>query len=448
MKHYVLNPTKNHTARFKTWYDYLIDLDNQVWSLYDYLTFINPNYLVFNESDTEVADGGVYYSNRELEQLHLIQPVYFNISGKYEKGIIIFPGQLPFHRGIVNNFSEYNKDYTLLCWFGYEDVFGSESGWGEFGAEFHTSAIVDDGEVLVPANSWVINYNEFIDKGKLMKGFGFTDADNNVYKILTTSKLRLLDVDATPNASGEYSTSDVVGLSTGQLRLISGRDIIWSSEGLLFEPEAVENAEVSPIMIFPEAYTVLSLIAPSRGLDNNQNPEKQNPNNFFLGSLSASAAVYRITSSIYAGTTYHSTWRYYPPDDSTGSDLLFNFISPRSYLKTNLTSWNALTGSTSSFQQISTNVEGDTRLIYIGNGLSVNGTPVSQIWTQFDPIGSEFVHMTTGLSNDVMIEPIEVEQEVQKTSTTNLAGEGVAMYTINVKNYKASLFNNIKWFLW
>jgi hypothetical protein len=60
-------------------------------------------------------------------------------------------------------------------------------------------------------------------------------------------------------------------------------------------------------MIFPEAYTVLSLIAPSRGLNNNQNPEKQNPNNFFLGSLSASAAVYRITSSIYAGTTYYST---------------------------------------------------------------------------------------------------------------------------------------------
>jgi hypothetical protein len=55
--------------------------------------------------------------------------------------------------------------------------------------------------------------------------------------------------------------------------------------------------------------------------------------------------------------------------------------------------------------------------------------------------------MTTGLSNDIMIEPIEVEQEVQKTSTTNLAGEGVAMYTINIKNYKASLFNNIKWFL-
>jgi hypothetical protein len=71
--------------------------------------------LVFNESDTEIADGGVYYSNRELEQLHLIQPVYFNVNDQYKKGIIVFPGQLPFHRGIVNNFSEYDKDYTLLC---------------------------------------------------------------------------------------------------------------------------------------------------------------------------------------------------------------------------------------------------------------------------------------------------------------------------------------------
>lgn len=450
MKHFVLNPTKNNTPRFRAWYDYLIDLDNQIWSLYDYLTFINPNYLVLNESDVEIQNSGVYYSNAELEQLHLIQPVYFEIqpNEEYYKGIIIFPSHLPFHWGVVNNFSEYHKDYTLLCWFSYDDVFNAESGWGSFGTSFQEAAIVKDGKTLVPAKSWVVKYQKFLDQGKIMTGFGFTDVDKKNYKIQSTTELRLLDADATPDRNGNYSSSDVVRLSEGQLRLISGKDIIWSSDGLLFEPEAVENTGVSPIMIFPEAYTILSLIAPSTGVNDGRNVEKQKPENFFLGSLSANAAIYRITSSITTGNSYQSSWQYYPPDDATGADLLFNFIPPRSYFKQNLTNWNALTDNSSSFQQISTNLTSNQRLVYIGNGLSVNGQTISQVWTQFDPINSEFVMMNDNDNNTINIEPIEVQFEEQKTSTTNLAGERVAMYTINVKNYKTSLFNYIKWFLW
>lgn len=449
MKHYVLNPTGAGTPRYHSWYDYLIELDNQVWSLYDYLVFINPNYLVFNETDVNTTNAGVYYSNQELEKLHLVQPVYFKKSNsEYHKGIIIFPSHLPFHCGLVNNFSEYERDYTILCWFSYDDVFNSSDGWGSFGAEFVTHAIWDRAhkERLVPANSWVIDYDTFIEKGKLMTGFGLTDVDNNTHKIPSATELRLVDVDAAL-VNGDYPSSAVVSLTKGQLRLVSGRDVIWSESGLNIEPQAVENAGVSQIMIFPEAYTVLSLVAPSYGKNDGHHIEKQKPINFFLGTLSASAAIYQIVSSVATGSTYYSAWKYYPPSKSTGADLLFNFIPPRSYLKQNLTNWNALTGSSSSFQQISTNLENNRRIIYIGNGLSVNNVAASQVWTQHDPINSEFVYMTSG-TNTIGIEPIEVEYEVQKTSTTNLAGEGVAMYTIDVKNYKTSLFNNIKWFVW
>lgn len=457
MKHFVLNPTKTNTPRFRAWYDYLIDLDNQIWSLYDYLAFINPNYIVLNESDVEVKDSGVYYSNAELEKLHLIQPVYFEIQPEeeYYKGIIIFPSHLPFHWGIVNNFSEYHKDYTILCWFSYDDVFNAESGWGMFGTRFITEDIraggQSAGKILVPANSWVVNYESFIEYGRLMTGFGLTDVDNTNYKITLSEDLfniRLVDVDAQPNSDGEYNVSDVVYLTRHQLRMVSGKDVIWSVDGIPFEPQPVENTGASPIMVFPEAYTILSLITPSTGVNDGCNVEKQKPENFFLGSLSASAAIYRIISSVTTSDSYQSSWQYYPPDDATGSDLLFNFTPPRSYLKRTLTNWNDLTGSANSFQQISTNLANNNRLIYIGNGLSVNNQTRSQVWTQFDPLNSEFVMMSDSDSNTINIEPIEVQFEEQKTSTTNLAGEGVAMYTINVKNYQASLFNNIKWFLW
>ena len=451
MKHFVLNPTKTNTPRFRSWYDYIIDLDNQTWSLYDYLVFINPNYIVLNESDTEIQNGGVYYSNAELEKLHLIQPVYFEIkpNEEYHRGIIVFPSHLPFHWGIVNNFSEYDKDYTLLCWFSYEDVFNSLNGWGSFGTRFTTEAIKhhSEDETLVPKNSWVVDYETFINYGRLMTGFGLTDADENTYKISLSEdlyNLRLVDVEAQLNGNNEYNNSDVVLLTRHQLCITDE-----GKEGLhlLLEPRLVDNSSTL-IMRFPEAYTILSLIAPSMGVNNSFNIEKQKPENFFLGSLSANAAIYRITSSIATSNSYQSSWQYYPPDDATGSDLLFNFIPPRSYLKRSLTNWNDLTGSASSFQQISTNLIDSRRYIYIGNGLSVNNKTVSQVWTQFDPISSEFVLMDNSSGNTINIEPIEVQFEEQKTFTTNLAGEGVAQYTINIKNYKASLFNSIKWFLW
>jgi hypothetical protein len=114
---------------------------------------------VFNETDVNTTNAGVYYSNQELEKLHLIQPVYFKKpngdKNEYHKGIIIFPSHLPFHCGLVNNFSEYEKDYTILCWFSYDDVFNSSDGWGSFGAEFITHSIIDreTHKRLVPPNS-------------------------------------------------------------------------------------------------------------------------------------------------------------------------------------------------------------------------------------------------------------------------------------------------------
>jgi hypothetical protein len=68
----------------------------------------------------------------------------------------------------------------------------------------------------------------------------------------------------------------------------------------------VDNTGVSQIMIFPEAYTVISLVAPSYGKNDSHHIEKQKPTNFFLGTLSASAAIYQIISSVATGSSYYS----------------------------------------------------------------------------------------------------------------------------------------------
>jgi hypothetical protein len=64
-----------------------------------------------------------------------------------------------------------------------------------------------------------------MDNGKLMTGFGFTDVENNTHKIPSATELRLVDVNAAL-VGGEYPSSAVVGIATGQLRLVSGRDVI------------------------------------------------------------------------------------------------------------------------------------------------------------------------------------------------------------------------------
>lgn len=133
MKNYTILPLyKKNEQRFINtyiyWYkQYIITLDNEIWSLIDYLYQFNPNYLIFNQKEDSNIN---YYTTEELLKLNLLrfkETLLLDSNGENlvdsngqpltaTSQLLINAPQLLLHTGIVNDFSKIYKDEVYLYW--------------------------------------------------------------------------------------------------------------------------------------------------------------------------------------------------------------------------------------------------------------------------------------------------------------------------------------------
>lgn len=131
MKNYTILPwyKKNEKRFINTyiyWYkQYIATLDNELWSLIDYLYQFNPNYLIFNQKeDSNIS----YYTTEELIKLKILMPgMLLDSNGEnlvdsngqlltVTSQLFINAPQLLLHTGIVNDFSKTYNDEVYLYW--------------------------------------------------------------------------------------------------------------------------------------------------------------------------------------------------------------------------------------------------------------------------------------------------------------------------------------------
>lgn len=293
MRHFALTSVSG-TKYFYKWQQYLNRLDLELQSIADFISWQNPNYNILNYTP---GTNGVYYSQQELINQQYIKEVYFydaegpaptSAGGYSANALLVFPSELSFHQGILNNFKVYEKG-AYLCFFSLEYL-------KKFLANSSEIANATQDALWMLPDTLLINGLD-------------TSITRWVPVDYTASWEENLEQDSTNNfaTSGEdyafwRAISDSASDSNPQISPLQNLDpttFIFNNYRIVSYESTHKLSADSKLIPFKEAFFIISLARVEDNLDSALSPVRLDPNNYLYCRMAGGSPYYSLAGTVF-----------------------------------------------------------------------------------------------------------------------------------------------------